>query len=233
MRKGTIFKYELKRLLLAKEYLLLLTATLVYAVSLLRGVVLYGTDYTAPFSRLTFGTYCGALATFLFVLLLVLCARQSKVSERGAEAIISATPMPVPVFRLLRCGAIACAFLFAVALPLTACLTFYQLMFDYTASGALIGLGLLLILPSSLLLFGIAVMMGNRSAAAIYVLLGIILIVSVFQIPLPPVFDLFGSACTGDFTLTAAFIAGRAAFAAIGLALTVAVLFQNKARARS
>lgn len=226
MRNGTIFKYELKRLLLSKQYLLLLVATLIFSVSLLRGTVLFGANYTAPFSLLTFSTYCASLTPFLFILLLVLCAKQSVPYERGAEAIISATPMPLPVFRLLRYGAIAVAFVITAALPMIACFVFYRLIFDYTGVGVLLVPGLLLIMPPSIFLFGAAMLLGTRKAAAVYVLLILVLIVSIFQIPLPGVVDLAGS--SADFELTSAFIAGRVVFAGIGIAFILASLFPFK-----
>ncbi len=212
MRNGTIFKYELKRLLLSKQYLLLLVATLIFSVSLLRGTVLFGANFTAPFSLLTFSTYCASLTPFLFVLLLVLCAKQSSPSERGAEAIISATPMPLPVFRLLRYGAIAVAFVIPAALTVTACFLFYRLVFDYTAVGVLLLPGLLLLFPPAILLFGTAMLLGTRRSAAVYSLLAVVLIVSVFQIPLPGIVD----------------ITGRVAFTGAGVALILASLFPSK-----
>lgn len=228
MRNGTIFKYELKRLLLSKQYLLLLVATLIFSVSLLRGTVLFGANYTAPFSLLTFSTYCASLAPFLFILLLVLCAKQSMPSERGAEAIISATPMPLLVFRLLRYGAIAVAFVIPAALTVTACFLFYRLVFDYTGVGVLLVPGLLLILPPSIFLLGAAMLLGARRTAAVYALLAVVLIISVFQIPLPGIVDVTGS--SADFELTPAFIMGRVAFAGAGVALILASLFQSKKR---
>ena len=235
MSKGTVFKYEIKRLLFSKEYLLLLVATLAYGISLLRGVVLYGTDYTAPFSLLTFLTYCASLAPFLFILLLVLCARQFKSSERGAESIIGVAPMPLHVFRLLRYSAVVCAFLIAAALPVTACFVFYRLVFDYTAFGALLWSGLLLLLPTAILLFGAAMLLGNRSAAAVYVLLAAVLIVGVFQITLPVFIDIIGitavqplNAGKYDFAFSSAFIAGRVAFSVVGIVLMILSLCQSK-----
>ncbi len=228
MRNGTIFKYELKRLLLSKQYLLLLVATLIYSVFLLRGVVLFGANFTAPFSLLTFCTYCASLAPFLFILLLVLCAKQSMPSERGAEAIISASPMPLPVFRLLRYGAIAAAFVTTAALPMIACFVFYRLIFDYTGVGVLLVPGLLLIMPPSIFLFGAAMLLGARRTAAVYALLAVVLIVSVFQIPLPGIVDITVS--SADFELTPAFIAGRVVLAGVGILSIFASLFQSKKR---
>ncbi|NCB52825.1 MAG: hypothetical protein EOM54_13270 [Clostridia bacterium] len=228
MRKGTIFKYEIRRLLLSREYLLLLVITALYGVSLLRGMVLFGADYTAPFSLLTFLNYCASLAPFLDILLLVLCARQFKASERGAGAMISATSMPLPVFRLLRYGAVASAFLIAAALPVTACFLFYRVVFDYTAVGALLGPGLIFLLPPAILLFGAAVLLGNKKSAAVYVLLAAILVVSVFQIPLPASLGMTGS--SADFALTPAFIAGRAALTGIGIMSILASLFRSERR---
>ncbi len=235
MNKRTVFKYEIKRLLFSKEYLLLLFVTSIYCVSLLRSMVLYGVNYTAPFSRLTFFTYCASLAPFLFILLLVLCARQFKASERGAEAIIKATPMPLHVFRLLRYGSISLAFLIATALPVIACFVFYRLVFDYTVVGPLLGLGVLFLLPPAILLFGVAMLLGSRRTEAIYILLAAVLVVSLFQILLPSVFDIIGNVATQklntgayDYAVTPAFIRGRVFLALIGIVLIVFSTLQSK-----
>lgn len=229
MNKGKVFKYELKRLLFSKEYLLLLAATLVFSASLIRGVVLFGVNFTAPFSQLTFSTYCSSLAPFYFALLLVLCAKQNKVSERGAEAIISTTSMPFHVFRLIRYSAIMCAFLATVTLPFVACFMFYRLTFSFTDIGGLLGLGVLFIIPSSLFLLGVAMFLGNRKAVGIYILLVVILFFSIFQIAPPSFLDLIGSTAVqafymGENTLSSVFVTGRAALLVLGIVLIIASL---------
>ena len=233
MRKATIFKYELKRLLLSKEYLLLLAAVLAYGMTLLRSLVMYGVSFTAPFSRLTFSSYCAALAPLLFILLLVLCARQTKASERGAEAIIGATPMPLHVFRLLRYGAVAGAFLIPLLLSVLLCLAFYALVFDYTAFGVHLWSSALLLLPPAVLIFGAASYLGQKRAWVVFVLLAAILVIGVFQIGLPSWLDLTGSSVAASLnappqeTWPLSFQIGRAAFLAAGILLTAASLGRN------
>ncbi len=231
MRKGTIFKYEFKRILFSKEYLLLLIAALAYSVSLLRSMVIFGTNYTAPFSQWTFSTYCTSLAPFLFVLLLVLCARQFKASERGAEAIINAAPMPIRSFRLLRFGTIACAYFIPVILSVAVCLAFYGLVFDYTSFGPLIRTGFMLLLPPSILLFGTATYFGGKKPILVYIMLAAVLVTSVFHIGLPSWIDLTGGSVTEilregtqEFSFLPSFITGRAVFLILGLILTIVSL---------
>lgn len=231
MRKRTIFKYELRRLLLSKEYLILLFTTLTYGISLLRGMILYGTNYTAPYSHLTFLTYCSALDPFLFALLLLLISKQSKASEIGAEAVVCATPMPVPVFRLMRYCAALCAFLLAAALPLIACFSYYRLVFDYTAVGELLFPGLMLLLPSAVFLMGAGVLIANRKPAAIYILLAAVLIIGAFHIRLPESLDFTGisvltsmSSESDAFLIPSVYITGRLAFFGIGIVFVIASL---------
>lgn len=224
MRKKTIFYYEFRRLVCSRAYLLLLATTLAYCFSLLRSTVIFGTLYTAPFSPWTFCTYISSLSPLLFVLLLALCARQFSSAEYGAAAIISATPLPASTYKLLRYGAIACAFLIATILSIIVCLAFYGLVFDYTSFGTLLWCGILLLLPPSFLLFGAAMLLGDRKAVKVYILLAVVLIVGVFRVPLPTYLDIMGSSVTlplymgeHEFAFTSAFIAGRIAFLAIGL----------------
>lgn len=233
MRSATVFKYELRRLFFSREYLLLLAGSLLYGIVLLRGTVLYGVNYTAPFSPQTFGSYCASLSPVLFALLLLLCARQSRPSERAAEAIIGAAPMPVPLFRLLRYGAVALAFLLAAALPAAACMAFYRVVFDYAAFGPLLRLGAVLVLPPALLLFGGAMLWGGRRATAAYVLLAVVLVAGVFAVPVPEWLDLFGGSAlqgSGELTLSSAFLIGRVLFLAAGLGM--AALSLRPARRR-
>lgn len=228
MRKGTIFKYELRRLLLSKEYLLLLITVLAYSFSLLRGMVIFGTNYTAPFSQWTFCTYVSSVSPILFILLLALCVRQFTPSERGAMAIIDAAPMPPSAFREIRYGAIACAFLIVAVLSAVICFVFYWVVFDYTAFGKLIASGLMLFLPPALLIFGIAVLLGNWKPVLIYIILAAVLFLGIFGVSLPAYIDIFGNsvtrtlyAGTHDFSFASAFVTGRIAFVFIGIACII------------
>jgi hypothetical protein len=212
-------------MLRSKEYLLLLAATLAYAAMLIRGMVIFGTDFTAPFSQRTFCTYVSSVSPVLFVLLLALCARQFTASERGAMSIIDAAPMPHSTFRLIRYCAIACAFLIAAVLPFILCFAIYQVVFDYTAIGGLIASGLILLLPPALLVFGTAMLLGSGKPVLVYVLMAAVLVAGVFRIPLPPWMDVTGSSQAlpldpgnRDFSFSFAFLAGRVAFAAAGIA---------------
>ncbi|MNC71086.1 hypothetical protein D3C75_1219680 [compost metagenome] len=98
-------------------------------------------------------------------------------------------------------------------------------------------MSLLLLAPSAILLFGAAMLLGNRSHAAVYVLRAAVLIVGVFQIPLPPFIDIIGSAAIQqleagayDFAFPPAFIAGRVVFLAVGVIFMLISLSQSKKR---
>ncbi len=233
MNKRIVFKYELNRLLLSKEYMLLLAATLAYSVSLLRTTVLYGRDYTAPFSQWTFSGYYLSVAPILFILLLLLCARQLKPSERRAEIIVGSTPMVLPVIRLLRYGAIACAFLIAAALPILFCFALYRMVFDYTDVGILFWLGILHLVAPAILLFGLVMLAGRKKETVVYIMIAAVLIVHIFEIPIPGVINNSGSTVAYDNVLTPAFIVQQAAYAAVGAACVAVSLFlPKKSRAR-
>lgn len=233
MIKYTIFKYEIKRQLCSREYLILLAAIFVYCISLLRSMVMFGINYTAPFSQWTFCSYISAVSPVLFVALLSLCARQFTVSERGTMTIIESTPMPAATFRAIRYIAIACVFLIAMAIPFGICFVFYQQVFDYTAFGELIYSGLMLLVPPSLFIFGAAMLLGRRRPVLIYILMGAVLIAGTFSISLPPIIDIIGSSViqpissgTRNFTFRFSFIASRIVFVFIGIACSFISLWQ-------
>lgn len=237
MSKKTIFYYEFRRLVCSRTYLLLLAAVVAYCVFLLRSSVIFGTLYTAPFSKWTFCDYLSSVSVLLLVLLLALCARQFIPSERGAMTIISAAPTPVSTFKAIRYGAIACAFLIAAALSVGVCFAFYWLVFDYTAFGGLIWLSMPMLLPSALLVFGVSMLLGNKKAALVYVLLGVVLIVGAFRISLPAYIDIIGSSVTlplyageREFAFTAAFAAGRIVFITVGITCIIISLWLPQKR---
>ena len=160
----------------------------------------------------------------LLVLLLALCARQFTVPERGAKAIIDATPTPVFVLHAIRYWAIACAFLIVAALPFGICFVFYWLVFGYTAFGTLIQIGLMLLLPSALLIFGAAMLLGNKKPALVYILLTAVLVVGIFGISLPACIDVIGRSVIRplydgvyDFVFSLPFITGRIVFVIAGI----------------
>nr|WP_319489257.1 hypothetical protein [uncultured Caproiciproducens sp.] len=235
MRKGTIFRYELKRLFCSKEYLLLLAVSIAYCLVLLRGSVIYGTGFTAPFSQWTFCSYLSSAAVLLFILLLALCARQFTTSERRVMTIIEASSIQMAEFRAIRYAAIACAFLTAMGFSFGTCFVFYRLVFDYTGFGSLIYAGLILLLPPALFLFGAAMILGYKKQALVYILLAIVLILGAFGISLPACIDLIGISVirplydgVQKFTFSTEFLAGRAAFAIAGIALIIFSLIPVK-----
>ncbi len=232
LNKKTIFKYEIKRLLFSREYLLLLATVLIYAILLLRANVILGTGYTAPFSKWTFSDYISSVSTLLFILLIVLCARQFKASEQGAMSIISASPMPISLLKSIRYGALACAFLVATTLTVGICFAFYWLLFGYTLFGELILLSMIMLLPPALMIFGAAMLMGHKNVVLIYLLLAIILIMGIFRIALPIYVDIFGRSLltllysgVHTFELPPVFIASRVTFIAF---VIVSIFFSLK-----
>jgi len=234
MRNSTIFLYELKRLVCSREYLLLLVALLAYCFFLLRGSVIFGTQYTAPFSQWTFCEYCSSAMTLLLVLLLALCARLFSASELAAMSIINSSAVSALTIKAIRYSAVACAFMFAAILTAVVCFGFYWVVFDFTSVGKHIVTWLALLVPSALCLFGIAILLGKWNPNLIYVLLALILIVGVFRISLSPYVDIFGSTATlpllngqHEFAFSTPFIVGRLSLAIIGLAAIVASLRQN------
>ncbi len=232
MSKGKVIKYEFKRLLLSKGYLLLLAATLAYCVALLQSIVMFGVDFTAPFSQWTFSAYCSSLTPFLYSLLLLLCARQLNPSERKAEAIINATPTQLQVVQIMRYGAIAGAFLIAVIVPIISCFMFYRVVFDYTDVGILFLLGMLQLLAPAILLFGIVMLVGRQKATAAYIMLAIILTISIFQIPIPAVFDFSRDATVYDNLLTPAFIVQQVVCATVGVVCIVISIYLSMKKPR-
>ncbi len=231
----------MKRLIFSREFILLLTALIVYCVLLVRNNVIFGTRYTAPFSQLTFCSYISSAAVLLFVLLLTLCSRQFSPSENGAMVIINASPIPAPVFKMLRYVAIAFAFLIAAALAVGICFAFYVMIFGFTEFGGLIISALGIIIPSALLLFGPAMLLGRKKPVMVYMLLVVILIMGAFGLSLPSFIDLFGSLAIKsfsvvgqDFSFPISFWIGRVILSVAGITLiNISLGFQTKKAIRN
>ena len=137
MSKKTIFYYELKRILFSRAYIILLVTAIAYSLLLIRTSVIFGIEYTAPFSEMTFKAYVSSMRLLLFLLLLPLCMRTHSANERAVMSLVAASPFSPPVFRLLRHSAIASAYTLIALFSVAFCFVFYLLVFNYVAPVAL------------------------------------------------------------------------------------------------
>ncbi len=244
MNSATVFRYELKRSLVSKEYGLLILLLLFYTGYTLRNTLLPGYAGTAPFSAWSFTSYMLAICPVLSMILLFQVSRLSSPYEKDAAAITSATPGSGGGYVILRLAVAALGWLAATAVALMAGVAFLGIVFgeirplDYLACFALV------LLPPCALLLGLGLWAGKLHHTLPYVLVIAVLALRVARPAVSPASDALGSSLlhiadtstpvSGEiaFVLPAGFLVSRGILAVTGLALTItgAPHFHSRAR---
>lgn len=120
------------------------------------------------------------------------------------------------------------AFLIAAALPILFCFALYRMVFDYTDVGNLFWVGILHLLAPAILLFGLVMLAGRKKEAAVYIMIAAVLIIHIFEVPIPGVINNSGNTAAYDNVLTPTFVVQQAAYAAVGAAYVAVSLFLLK-----
>lgn len=93
-------------------------------------------------------------------------------------------------------------------------------------------LGILHFWAPAILLFGLVMLAGRKKEAVVYIMMAAVLIVHIFEVPIPGVINNSGNTAAYDNVLIPAFIVQQAAYAAAGAAcVAVSLALSKKLRA--
>ena len=189
-----VFRYELKRLLPGRVFLILLICNCIYAAAWLLDAGISGIGGTAPFSAWTYLTYCGTLLPPALVTVLLLQAEHFSRKQQQTDLLLLASPVSPGTLHLLRCGALAVCFLILFVLEFTLYVVFCTVLFG--ESGVLVYI-LYSLLPAAacfLLAAGLGALLGSIRGWLIYVLAVCFFVIGLIRLNTP--LDLF---CGGFF----------------------------------
>jgi hypothetical protein len=224
-------RYELRRVLFSKPYLLLTACTLAYACFLLKTQTMLGFNDTAPYSEWTFLAYLLKLSPFLTSVSLFFAARQTTPKEKAVEALASATPMPASVRHTLMTAALGAGYLLAAILTVSAYFVFCARVFALTLRIGYLSLAALVLLPQAVFFTGLGLWLGRIGSNLAYALIAFLFFAAFIGLTLPPGLDVLGSSvlikAAGvtvqkgviPFALPDGYLLSRTGITALGLAL--------------
>jgi len=195
-----IFKYELKRLIINKFFLILLAVTLIYSFMTLRGNIILGVAYTAPFSSWSYGAYLAGVLPLLLTAMLFFMTFLYSASEKPVKPLTFATPTDPGKYTLVKCAAMAAGYVIISLSVIALSLVFYGTVFRFYGFGAFLIPILLTLLPAMLFIMGVGLLAGGLQPNIIYAVMAATLIIG--SLPLPAFIDLFGSRFFSEYPLT-------------------------------
>lgn len=226
-----IFKYELKRLLFNKFFFALLVITVLYGYQILRGDIIVGIAYTAPFSSWSYGMYLADVLPLLLITLLFFITYLYSSQEKKVKQLTFATPVNPLKYALVKCSAMAAGYFIISLFVIVLSLIFYGVIFRFYGFTGFIVPILITLLPCMLFIFGIGLLAGSVQANILYALMLLVLLIGF--VPLPGFADLYGGHLFGTyplklpvgpdgepaFSLPVSFLLGRIFFSAAGVLL--------------
>lgn len=173
-----IFRYELKRLILNKYFLVLLILTFIVGFQEMNGTIILGVANTAPFSAWSFGTYIANILPIALITLLFFISFFYSKEEQCVKTITAVTPVSQIHHLLLRLLVVTISFILVLSPPVLYAFAFYKKVFDYTSFTLLLRPLLYAILPSFLCIMGLGLLLGSIKPAFIFALIPMVLILS-------------------------------------------------------
>lgn len=207
----TVFRYELRRVMLDKFYLGMLVLLGLYGWMVLTGQIILGVANTAPFSAWSFGAYLAKLLPFMLAIVLFCLAELTGRRARAAAPVIDATPADKRSLLAVRCAAVGVGYFVAALVVIGIGCLFESSFFEYTGFGAYVVPVLMTFLPALMLILGLGLVAVRKHVALVYGLLFVVLVIS--QFPLPGFADVTGVRFFTEYPRTlAAGLDGERAF---------------------
>lgn len=229
-----IFGYELRRLVASRLFAGLLVVIAWYSWQLLGGTIILGVANTAPFSPWSFGYYLSRLLPLLSAALLAFLWNQCSGKARGIEVLVDAAPVRPGCYLMVKCGAVAAAWMFLALLVMWMGIAFLVALFGRHVSVISLMLpAAVALLPPLVFQAGLGLLLGRLRPALLFV--PFLLALGLSALPLPMALDLFGASVFSGypsmldtldpaFSLPIAVVATRIAFLLAGVAGLAAAL---------
>ncbi|MCC0707135.1 hypothetical protein [Clostridioides sp. ES-S-0190-01] len=233
MNNLKIIKYEMKRLLFSKVYLVLILITGWFSYNVLKTKTIYGLNDTAPFSEWSYSGFLLDVNPFLLVIVLVFCTYIFSKREEAVRTITMTTKIKPTTYFCLKSVTIAVAYLLTVAVVIAISFIFYNRLFQFNDFSQFIKPIILILIPSVLFVSGMGMFIGNINGNFLYIFIPIIFLITnsgtlsiisgknlVNSILESKVADTMGNLA---FDIPQRFVISRIALVIIGISLIVIV----------
>lgn len=178
-----VFRYELKRLLWNKFFFGILLILSCYCLGILTGEVILGIANTAPFSAWSFGYYLSRLVPPVCMAELFFLTFFHSGKERQVQVLVQSTPVDPRTYTLIRCGAVMTGTVGLAVCVIALGIGFYQILFGCVTLSELLFPAVITIFPAILFCLGMGRLAEVWHPALLYVLIGVVVILSFAPLP--------------------------------------------------
>nr|UWI51707.1 hypothetical protein NZ312_08375 [Clostridioides difficile] len=178
MNNLKIMKYEMKRLLFSKVYLVLLLITGWFSYNVLKTKTIYGLNDTAPFSEWSYSSFLLDINPFLLVIVLMFCTYIFSKKEEAVKTITMTTKIKPTTYFCLKSITIAVAYLLTVTVVIAISFIFYNRVFQFNNFAQFVQPILLILIPTVLFVLGVGMFIGNINGNLLYVFIPIIFLIT-------------------------------------------------------
>lgn len=178
MNNLKIMRYEMKRLLFSKVYLVLLLITGWFSYNVLKTKTIYGLNDTAPFSEWSYSSFLLDVNPFLLVIVLMFCTYIFSKKEEAVKTITMTTKIKPTTYFCLKSITIAVAYLLTVTVVIAISFIFYNRVFQFNNFAQFVQPIFLILIPTVLFVLGVGMFIGNINGNLLYVFIPIIFLIT-------------------------------------------------------
>ncbi|MFA9463097.1 MAG: hypothetical protein ACERKN_02285 [Velocimicrobium sp.] len=231
-----ILKYELKRIIFSKMFVITFIIALFFSVINLYTKIIQGVSGTAPFSQWSYCKFLCDINTIMLLILMLSCTGLFSRNEQRVKEITSSTPLPQKKYLTTKSLALFISYLIIALCCILISLAFYKTTFNFTNFQNFLLPILIILLPPFVFVFGMSMFLGSKSQTLLYAWIPIVMILSLISFNSTPFIDIFAKGYVtymptvlpvdriGEpvFSLSFDFIVSRLLFTLVGLVLYVA-----------
>lgn len=231
-----ILKYELKRIIFSKMFMIVFIIALFFSVIDLYTEIIQGVSGTAPFSKWSYCKFLCDINTIMLLILMLSCTGLFSRNEQRVREITSCTSLPQKKYLATKSFALLISYLIIAVCCILISLVFYKTIFNFISFQNFLLPILIILLPTLVFVFGTSMFLGTKSQILLYSWIPIVLILSLISFNSTPFIDIFAKGYVtymptvlpvdslGEpvFSLSLDFIMSRLTFTLVGMVLYVA-----------
>ncbi|NMM65865.1 hypothetical protein HBE96_25135 [Clostridium sp. P21] len=231
-----ILKYELKRIIFSKIFVITFIIALFFSVIDLYTEIIQGVSGTAPFSKWSYCKFLCDINTIMLLILMLSCTGLFSRNEQRVREITSCTSLPQKKYLATKSLALSISYLIIAICCILISFVFYKTTFNFTDFQKFLLPMLIILLPTFVFVFGTSMFLGSNSQTLLYAWIPIVLILSLVSFNSTPFIDVFAKGYVtymptvisvdslGEpiFSLPLNFIMSRLLFTLVGMVLYVA-----------
>ncbi|OBR93537.1 MULTISPECIES: hypothetical protein [Clostridium] len=230
-----ILKYELKRIIFSKIFVITFIIALFFSVIDLYTEIIQGVSGTAPFSKWSYCKFLCGINTIMLLILMLSCTGLFSRNEQRVREITSCTSLPQKKYLAIKSFALFISYLIIAVCCILISLVFYKITFNFTDFQNFLLPILIILLPTFVFVFGTSMFLGSKRQTLLYSWIPIVLILSLMSFNSTPFIDIFAKGYVtymptvlpvdslGEpvFRLSLDFIMSRLTFILVGMVLYV------------